>query len=135
MATIMVSGRVVNDLELKETEKGAKYSRFSIVENERKKVSGEYKDVSNYYSVIAFGNLAENLIKAKVKKGSGINIIGRAEAQSYINKEGESTASISIIMFDWYYLPLSSSKQKDNKYNEKSEGQQSNAPTDDDLPF
>ncbi len=135
MATLMVNGRVTNDIELKETKNKTKYVRFSVAETERKKVDGEYKNVSIFYSVIAFGNIAENLVKAKVKKGASISVVGRPEAQCYEDGNGENKASISVIIFDWNYLSLYTSKSKDENCDDSQDSKDVTPEVDDDLPF
>ncbi len=113
MSTIMINGRVTQDLELKETANGGTYVRFSIVENIQQKIEGEYQSVPIFYGVIAFDKLAENLVKAKVKKGSGLSITGRPDAQAYKDKEGNLKSSINVTVYDWNYLPTAVSKKAD----------------------
>ena len=72
--TIITTGRVTADLELKTSQNGrnTKFVQFSLAVN---KGYGE-NNRPNYYKCLLFGEEAQRIIDAKVKKGSLIQIVG-----------------------------------------------------------
>ena len=72
--TIITTGRVTADLELKTSQNGknTKYVQFGLAVN---KGYGE-KEHPNFYNCLLYGEDAQRIIDAKVKKGSLIQIIG-----------------------------------------------------------
>ena len=66
--TLITTGRVTADLELKTSQNGknTKYVQFGFAVN---KGYGENSH-ANFYSCVAYGETAQRMIDAKVKKGS-----------------------------------------------------------------
>ena len=88
--TIITTGRVTADLELKTSQNGknTKYVQFGLAVN---KGYGE-KEHPNFYNCLLYGEDAQRIIDAKVKKGSLIQIIGDQELVEY-NRPKEETAN------------------------------------------
>lgn len=86
--TIITTGRVTADLELKTSQNGknTKYVQFGLAVN---KGYGE-KEHPNFYNCLLYGEDAQRIIDAKVKKGSLIQIIGDQELVEYNRKDGFS---------------------------------------------
>ena len=84
--TIITTGRVTADLELKTSQNGknTKYVQFGLAVN---KGYGE-KEHPNFYNCLLYGEDAQRIIDAKVKKGSLIQIVGDLELVEYNRKDG-----------------------------------------------
>ena len=144
MTTINTIGRVTKDVELKKTKDGSNvFVNLSVAVNEG---FGD-KQRTIYYSVIIFGADAERLIKAKVKKGSLLNISGRFSLSEYTKKDGTLSYSLNITDALWSYVPGAASQSKDSSNNENGSSQASSVSSsaehsfeevdldDDELPF
>ncbi len=99
--TIITTGRVTADLELKMSQNGknTKYVNFGLAVN---KGYGE-KAHANFYNVIVYGEEAQRMIDAKVKKGSAIQIIGDQELVEYTKRDGSTGWMAKIQLLNWNY--------------------------------
>lgn len=99
--TIITTGRVTADLELKVSQNGknTKYVNFGLAVN---KGYGE-KAHANFYNCIVYGEEAQRMIDAKVKKGSAIQIIGDQELVEYTRKDGSTGWMAKVQLLNWCY--------------------------------
>ena len=88
LVTIITTGRVTADLELKTSQNGknTKYVQFGLAVN---KGYGE-NEHTNFYSCVAYGEAAQRMVDAKVKKGSLIQIVGDQELVEFPRKDGSN---------------------------------------------
>ena len=86
--TIITTGRVTADLELKTSQNGrnTKFVQFSLAVN---KGYGE-NNRPNYYKCLLFGEEAQRIIDAKVKKGSLIQIVGDLDLEEFKKRDGSA---------------------------------------------
>jgi len=110
--TIITTGRVTADLELKVSQNGknTKYVNFGLAVN---KGYGE-KEHPNFYNCIVYGEEAQRMIDAKVKKGSAIQIIGDQELVEYTRKDGSTGWMAKIQILNWNYALTSRSKNSED---------------------
>ena len=107
MAKLMCIGRVTADLEQRESSQKEPYIRFSLAENLR---YGD-KTHTRYFQVWAWGHLATNLVKRKVRKGSLIWVSGSLELEEYTRNDGKThDKRLKLKLGDWDYIPASQSK-------------------------
>ncbi len=101
LVTIITTGRVTADLELKTSQNGknTKYVPFSLAVN---KGYGENKH-TNFYSCVAYGDTAQRMIDAKVKKGSLIQIVGDQELVEFPRTDGSKGWMAKIQLHSWNY--------------------------------
>ncbi len=137
MATIIVIGNVTADLELKTAEGGSAYVTFSIAENTYNKEAGQQ---TTYYQCIVYGNMAERLVNAKVKKGSCLQVIGRHELSVYEKKDKSIGHALKISVTDWMYTPTGRKTEENPNSEAKKPTNQdfsevNETEIDDDLPF
>lgn len=92
MNSIVISGRICNDIELKVSGAGSEYTNFSVaVDRERKNKDGNKQ--TDFFKCSVFGKSAA-FVSQYFKKGDGITIRGRMEFDKYTNKDGvEMTGS------------------------------------------
>ena len=94
--TIITTGRVTADLELKTSQNGrnTKFVQFSLAVN---KGYGE-NNRPNYYKCLLFGEEAQRIIDAKVKKGSLIQIVGDLDLEEFKKRDGSAGWSARVVV-------------------------------------
>lgn len=119
--TIITTGRVTADLELKTSQNGknTKYVQFGLAVN---KGYGE-KEHPNFYNCVLYAEDAKRIIDAKVKKGSLIQIVGDQELVEYPRKDGTTGWIAKITLLSWSYAPTNRPKEEAaNPAIEKADG-------------
>lgn len=95
MNSTNIIGTITKDIELKETQSGVKYVRFSIAVNRNyKNEDGEYD--TDFFNVVAWRKTAE-FISEYFGKGKRIGISGRLQQTSYDDNEGNHRTSVEIV--------------------------------------
>lgn len=89
MNSVILIGRIANDLELKGNEN--KVVNFNLAVQKQGKTEG-----ANFIPVAVFGKTAENLV-AYQSKGSQIAIQGHINQDSYTLEDGSKRNSIKVI--------------------------------------
>lgn len=79
---VTLLGHVGKAPEIRSTASGALVANLSLATNERRKVGSEYKDLTEWHRITAFGKLAE-IVRDYVKKGSHLYLEGRLNTQSW----------------------------------------------------
>ena len=90
MNTVNVIGNICKDVTTESSTSGTTYLRNSIAVRRD-------KDNSDFFNIIAFGKCAD-FISKYFSKGSKIAITGHLQSDSYTNKEGKKTYSVSIVV-------------------------------------
>ena len=109
-AQAIIMGRVTADLEQKTSTNGNMYVNFSVAVNRGKKDA----PTVTFYRCVLFGDDAEKIIKAKVKKGSLLMISGDLDMTEYQNKNKENVTEPKITINHWEYVPISQPKAESN---------------------
>lgn len=131
MNKVIITGRNVRDIELKQTTAGTSAIEFSVaVRRAFKSANGEYE--SDFFNCIAFRNTAE-LISRYVAKGDLIGIEARLQTRNYTNREGKKVYVTEIIVENVEFLQAK--KQETSEEQEPPMEWEEIAPTDGDLPF
>jgi len=147
MTTIKTIGRITKDFELKKSERsGCVYANFTLAANDG---FGD-NQTTMFFECTAFGADAERMIKAKVQKGSLIEVVGKFSTSEYERRDGGTGHSLKITVLAWGYIPGAGSKKEPSNADESSVGATTGAPAqspasdgyvdtpdldDDDLPF
>ena len=86
--TVLLTGRLTRDAELKYTAGGVAMCRFSIAVNRRFKdpKSGEWKDDTSYVDISTWREAAERCGKV-LKKGSPVHVEGRLRSYQVESKD------------------------------------------------
>lgn len=141
---LVLAGRLAKDPEFRLTNSGGSIVECVVAyDSESKNSDGEYP--TNYLNVKAFGDTAEYISK-NGRKGDRIEIVGRLEIPSFMNKEGKRVYKTECIL-DWVRVFRKTEKEdtndtpaEENKPSKKSAVmdtsnlQEVDMP-DDDLPF
>jgi single-strand DNA-binding protein len=86
---ILLAGNLTKEPNLKFTGNGTATVTFSIAVNRRWKsqLTGESTEVVSFFSVVAFGALAENAAET-LDKGDRVVINGRCDQRSWVDEDG-----------------------------------------------
>ena len=135
MNVCIISGHLGADLEVKQTQNGKSYARFSIAVNTG---YGDNKRTS-WLPCTVWGKSAETMAKW-CKKGTLVNITAEAIQNSYTNKDGNKVNSIEFTVRTWEFGGSKSdnqTQQTEQKPEEQKTGEWMNIPdgVDEELPF
>lgn len=91
MNSVSLVGRLTRDPEIKTTNSGSSYARFSIAVDRRGKDAG-----TDFINIVAFGKTSE-FIERYFRKGQRIGINGRIQTGSYEGKDGKKVYTFDVI--------------------------------------
>ncbi len=127
---VIIIGRVTKDLEPQTSPTGKTYVNFDLAENTG---FGENAETVFHRCTIWGEELVDRIVKAKVQKGSLLQVIGEQKLDTYTRKDtGEMVVASNIGVWHWSYVPLGSKKPDDKTGTENagSEGY-NDLPTED----
>lgn len=105
---LTTAGWVSTKVEMKTSKGGMSYTGFDISVQQ-----GYGDDQTNiFYECIAFGQLAERIVNAKVKKGSHIAVTGEFSMKQITRKDGTIGSKNKIKLYDWSYMPTGKETQE-----------------------
>jgi single-strand DNA-binding protein len=85
---VQLTGNLGNKPDVRVTENGRKFARFSIATNEYyKSAKGEPVENTYWHNIVAWGKTAE-LAEKMLDKGKQVSVEGKLVSRSYIDKEG-----------------------------------------------
>lgn len=93
--TVVMTGRLTKDVELKYTQNGTAIANFSIANGRRTKNGNEWKDETSFFDVTLMGKSAEGL-KPYLTKGKMIAVSGNMRQDRWTDKEGQTKSKIYI---------------------------------------
>jgi single-stranded DNA-binding protein len=108
MADLFAVGRVTADFELKTSANQNPYVRFDLAEH----IGRGQSSRTQFYQVFAYGEKAQQLIRAKVGKGSLIRISGGLELESFLKRDGVTKDKrLKVALYDWRFIPVGKPKE------------------------
>jgi single-strand DNA-binding protein len=128
---VHITGRLTQDPELLYTQqKGTPICKFSIASdrNYKDKESGEWKKVTLFIRVVAWGNLAERMGDI-LKKGSPVYVFGSLQLNTWKNADGKDMSRIEIRANSIQSLEVQSPVEKEQPIQDEI------ASEEDELPF
>ncbi len=94
---ILLIGNLGRDPELNVTTDGTPVTKFSLAVNRTyKSNSGEKKEETEWFNIVAWNKLAETC-ERYLHKGSKVYIEGRLTRRKYTDKEGIQRTSVEVI--------------------------------------
>ncbi len=94
--TVLLTGRLTRDPELKYTANGTAMCRFALAINRRyKDKTGEFKDDTTFVNCVIWREAGERVGKT-VKKGTPVHVEGRLRSYDYQDKEGKKRSGIEV---------------------------------------
>ena len=132
----MLIGRLGKDVELKYSQSGTAFGRFSLATSESVKAQdGNWQEKTEWHNVVVFGNQAENCSKF-IKKGSLVFIEGRIQTRKWTDNNGVDRYSTEIVVKEVKFLDPKNATPQDNSLKDAIERDRAaNVDVDDDLPF
>lgn len=131
MNNVTLVGRIVRDLELRYTQNGKAFARFtlavdkSLSKEKRAELENAGRPTANFISCVAWGKLAENITNY-TGKGSLISVIGEIETGSYQNKNNQTVYTTDVLVGRVEFL---------NTRKNNNGGQGQNAPVNNELTY
>lgn len=102
MNKAFITGRICNDLELKQTTTGVPVTSFRVAsERNFKNKDGERE--TDFLSIVAFKNTAEFITKY-FNKGRKILIGGRIQVRPYTDRDGNKRTATEIIADEAHFM-------------------------------
>ena len=114
---IMLIGNLGRDPELQVTPDGTPVTKFSLaVSRSYKSRTGEQKDETEWFNIIAWRQLAETCEKY-LHKGSKVYVEGRLSQRKYTDREGAQRTSIDVTITEMEMLTPKSASSGSEGYN------------------
>lgn len=96
MSTIIATGNITAEPELRFTPAGKAVANFTIAENHRTKQGDAYvDDGATFYRIAAWGSLAENAAES-LHKGDRVTVTGQFRTREYTTRDGVQGRSLDI---------------------------------------
>ena len=97
---VVISGNLVRDAEVKQTQGGTAVCQFTLAVNERRKnEAGEWADAANYIDCTMFGSRAERL-GPMLRKGKFAAIDGKLRQRKWEAKDGTKRSKLEVVVDD-----------------------------------
>lgn len=134
--SVILSGRLTADPELKTTQNGISVTSFSIAVNRSYTKDGESQ--ADFINIVAWRNTAEFVTKY-FKKGSLIGIEGSIQTRNYEDKNGNKRTAFEVVANQVHFLESKRNSEQDSNDSSTMPNANttdySNIETDEDLPF
>lgn len=131
--SIMLTGRLSRDPELRYTQTGAAICKFDLAFTTSKKHGDEWQEQSNFIAVDVFGRQAE-FIAESCTKGAPVCVLGRIEQERWQSQDGGNRSRISL-KADQVRLMFARDKQESGQKAAYGAAQPGYDYYDEDCPF
>lgn len=101
MNKVCLIGRTTKEMELKQTQSGTNYIRFTLAVDRGKKREDGTRE-TDFISCIVWSKTAEVMAKY-VKKGDRVAITGRIQTGNY-TKDGATVYTTDVVLEDFYFM-------------------------------
>ncbi len=98
MNKVVLIGRVTKDVEVRKTNSGKSFTRFTLAVNRRGKDAG-----ANFITCVAWEKTAD-LLGSYVKKGNQVGICGRIETGKYEDRDGKTVYTTDVMVEEVDFL-------------------------------
>jgi single-strand DNA-binding protein len=137
--TIILSGRLTRDVELRYTPSGTPVAKLSIAfDRAYKDQAGEWQQETSYIDVTVWSKRAEQCAQ-ELHKGSPILVEGYLKTRMYVDKDNNNRKITEIIAQKVSFLEKAASEDSDYgdsyKKGEVHDEEFTSTTTDDDVPF
>ncbi|MEO0255340.1 MAG: single-stranded DNA-binding protein [candidate division WOR-3 bacterium] len=134
MNLVILSGRLVQDPEIRFTPQGRAISRFRLASTRpyRDPSTGDWKEDTLFVNVVTFGALAER-VNQKLSKGSPVFIEGRLQSRTFETQNGEKRSVVEVVGLRVQFLEKE--KTEEISVAPEEELPPEEIPPEDDLPF
>ena len=142
MNTVIFTGRITKDLELKYTNNGKSYCRFTLAvdrgmsKEKRQQAEAQGQVTADFINCVAWGTTAETLNRYTAK-GKKILVYGSIETGSYTAQDGSKRYTTDVLVNRAEILEFANSSNNQN--DTQPFGQFDELPyqeaTNEDIPF
>lgn len=134
MNLVILSGRLVQDPELRFSSQGRAIARFRIASTRsfRDSTTGDWKEDTLFINVVTFGSLAERC-NQRLSKGSPVFVEGRLQSRTYETQNGEKRSVIEVVGLRVQFLEKE--KAEEISVSPEEELPPEELPPEDELPF
>lgn len=109
MNNVALIGRLTRDPELKYSQSGKAYCRFTVA------VNREFnKDEADFINCLAFNKTAETIAEW-LGKGRRIALQGRIQTGSYENKNGDTVYTVEVVADRFEFIDNSKTQESKNQ--------------------
>ncbi len=92
---VQLIGRLGNDPEIRNLEKGSKMARLSLATNDTYYKDGQKTEETQWHNLVVWGRLSE-VCEKHLKKGKEIAIEGKLQYRSWKDMEGRTRTNLEI---------------------------------------
>jgi single-strand DNA-binding protein len=129
---VMIIGHLGRDPEMRYTPSGRPVTTFTVATSRSwNTVDGERHTETEWFNVVAWGNLAE-ICKQYLIKGQQVYIEGRLQTRRWDDKEGNKHSSVEIVANEM--MMLGDRRDSNHQANEQEAPEDSSA-GEDEFPF
>ena len=100
---VSLIGHLAKDPEVRYTQSGTSVGNLRLGVTERRKEGEEYKDQTEWVSVVCFGKTAENAGKF-LQKGRQVFVEGRLQTRQWEDKTGQTRYTTEVIATQLLFL-------------------------------
>lgn len=100
---VLILGNVGQDPDIRHGGTGSAVCNLRIAVNERRKEGDGWKDAVEWFSVVTFGQTAENCAQY-LKRGRTVFVEGRLQTREYQDKEGATKRVTEVVAFNVQFL-------------------------------
>jgi single-strand DNA-binding protein len=132
---VMIIGHLGRDPEMRYTPSGRPVTTFPVAASRSwNTVDGERHSETEWFNVVAWGNLAE-ICKQYLIKGQQVYIEGRLQSRKWDDKEGVKHTAVEIVANEM--MMLGERKEAGNNQNHTDENptEDHEAEAEDEFPF
>lgn len=108
MNSVHLLGRTTKDIELKSTQSGKPFIRFTLAVKRPTKDDG-----SDFIGCVAFGPTAETMAR-HIKKGNRVLVNGHISTDSY-QRNGETVYSTNVVVEQFEFIEAKPAQTAQNK--------------------
>jgi single-strand DNA-binding protein len=131
---VMIIGHLGKDPEMRYTPSGRPVTTFTVaVSRTWNSADGERHNETEWFNVVAWGNLAE-ICKQYLTKGQQVYIEGRLQTRRWDDKEGQKHTSVEIVANEM--MMLGERRDAVNNHAQPADiAPEMEAPAEDEFPF
>lgn len=132
MNRVIITGNLGQAPEVRKAKSGLPIANLRIATNERVKDGDEWKDHTEWHTVVVFGKQAENCERF-LDKGSKVAVEGKIRTRQYEDKDGNQRRNTEIIADRVEFLTRS--ENSESRPPAPQSQAQSTYVSDDSVPF
>ena len=126
---VQIIGHLGRDPEMRYTPSGRPVTTFTVaVSRSWNTVDGERHNETEWFNIVAWGNLAE-ICKQYLNKGQQVYIEGRLQTRRWDDKEGGKHTSVEVVANEMMMLSDRGERRDQNNVNAGQQG--ADVPPDD----